>query len=71
MKEKKEKKERIITSDLVMGILCGIVLTLLVLSGLRFFGIHILPAGNATTQAYNKTKYIEKYPMGRSCRNSE
>ncbi len=60
MKVKKEKKEKIITSDLIMGILCGIVLTLLVLSGLRFFGIHILPAGNATTQAYNKTKYIEK-----------
>ena len=42
------------------GAVCGIVFTLCVLSVLRFFGIRILPAGNAATQAYTKNKYIEQ-----------
>lgn len=57
----KKKRERLINGDIITGVVCGIIITLCVLSALRYLGIHILPAGNATSQAYNKTKYIEKY----------
>ena len=55
-----KRLKKILSSSFFQGAVCGIVFTLCVLSVLRFFGIRILPAGNAATQAYTKNKYIEQ-----------
>ena len=54
------RKEKTTKSTFIMGIFCGAILMLCLINIFRYFGISITVSGNAATQAYDKTKTIEK-----------